>query len=190
MGRKINTENLQTEWSVCTTLWEALGWDTVRLTAFFLLTDLVGCVLVQWQSVEVALTIILEPQRVIPQALTLHGGDRFFAWRLKHPFIRECRQGPKHFWSRWVCLGWVCLGPASDPPKKALCRSPLTWNIIHPQYSLDLFPAINHFFKRLDTFLWPKIFSPKGGLQIVLKILLASKPLDFYRPNINNIVYQ
>ena len=30
VGRTTNTDFLPIEWSVCTTLWEALGWDTLR----------------------------------------------------------------------------------------------------------------------------------------------------------------
>ena len=39
-------DNLQAEWSVRTTLWEAQGWDTLWSGAFYWYLDLVGCVLV------------------------------------------------------------------------------------------------------------------------------------------------
>ena len=40
-----------------------------------------------------------------PQVLTLFGGVRFIAWCLRRPFLRECRQGLRHFWSHWTRLG-------------------------------------------------------------------------------------
>ena len=46
VGRKTNTDILQAEWSVCTSLLEALGWDTLLSAAFYRCADLVGCVLV------------------------------------------------------------------------------------------------------------------------------------------------
>ena len=33
-------------------------------------------------------------------------------------FLGKCRRSHRHFWSSRACLGY---GPASDPPKKALC---------------------------------------------------------------------
>ena len=39
------------------------------------------------------------------QALTLFGGARFIAWRLRRPSLGECRRGPRHFWSGRACLG-------------------------------------------------------------------------------------
>ena len=58
--RKANTNHLQAEWSVCTTLWEALGWDTFR--SVFRCADLLECVLV---PVAVSRSI-LERQEAIP----------------------------------------------------------------------------------------------------------------------------
>ena len=52
------------------------------------------------------------------QALTLFGGVRFIAWRLRHPFLGECQWGPRHFGDCQACLGY---GPAAGPTlKKAL----------------------------------------------------------------------
>ena len=52
-----------------------------------------------------------------PQVLTLLGGVRFIAWRLRCSFWGECWWGPRHFWSSWLRLGH---GPAPTL-KKALC---------------------------------------------------------------------
>ena len=65
-----------------------------------------------------ALTGILEPQGAVPQALTLLGGARFIAWRLRPPFLGECRRGPRHFWECRAYLGYC---PAPGPTKKWLC---------------------------------------------------------------------
>ena len=52
---------------------------------------------------------LLEPQGTVSQALTLLGGAWFIAWRLSPLFLRECRQGPRHFWE---CRAYLCCGPA------------------------------------------------------------------------------
>ena len=60
------------------------------------------------------------------QALTLLRGARFIVWRLRRPYLGECRLGPKaflepigHFWATALC---------PDPPKKALCHTrPVGW---------------------------------------------------------------
>ena len=45
-----------------------------------------------------------KPTGASPKALNLHEGVRFIAWRLTHPFLEECRWGPRHFWSHWARL--------------------------------------------------------------------------------------
>ena len=65
-----------------------------------------------------ALTGILEPQKAVPQVLTLLGGARFIAWRLKRPFLRDCRRSPRYIWSLRACIGY---GPSPRPTKNALC---------------------------------------------------------------------
>ena len=47
-----------------------------------------------------------------PQALTLLRGARFITWYLRRPFLEECWQGPRHFWSHQKYLGY---GPAPRP---------------------------------------------------------------------------
>ena len=63
------------------------------------------------------LTGILETQR----ALTLLGGGRCITWCLRRPFLEECQQGLRHFWSCQVCLGY-CPAPRSTE-KMALCHA-------------------------------------------------------------------
>ena len=61
----------------------------------------------------------LEPQAaVFPAFNPPWGGVMFIAWRLRHPFLGECRRGPRCFWSRQARLG---DGPVLGPTKKALC---------------------------------------------------------------------
>ena len=38
-------------------------------------------------------------RRLSLQVLTLLGGAKFIAWRLRWPFLGECRQDSRHFWS-------------------------------------------------------------------------------------------
>ena len=66
------------------------------------------------------LTSILEPQETVSQALTLLGVARFIAWRLKRPFLGECRRSSRHFWSRQACLGY---SPTPRPTQKTLRHS-------------------------------------------------------------------
>ena len=40
---------------------------------------------------------LIEPQGVVLQVLTLSGGVRVIAWRLRRLFLGECRQGSKQF---------------------------------------------------------------------------------------------
>ena len=104
-------DHLQAEWRVWSTLWEALGWDTLRSAAFYRCTDLVGCVLVPIAVGRGALwTASSSLRRAVPQALTLLGEARFIARRLKCLFLEECRRSPSHFWSRRGCLGFgICI---------------------------------------------------------------------------------
>ena len=50
------------------------------------------------------------------------GGTRFIAWRLRRPFVWECRRGSRHFWECQACLGY---SPAPEPTKKKseLCHT-------------------------------------------------------------------
>ena len=41
-----------------------------------------------------------------PRTLSLPGGVRFIAWRLRRRLLRECRQGPRNLWSYQACLGY------------------------------------------------------------------------------------
>ena len=54
----------------------------------------------------------------VPQTLTLFGGVGFNAWRLRHPSLGECRQGPRHFWK---CLARVGYGPEPETNLKRPC---------------------------------------------------------------------
>ena len=44
-------------------------------------------------------------RRPYPQALPLLVRVRLIAWRLRNPFLGECRWVPRHFWSHRVSLG-------------------------------------------------------------------------------------
>ena len=58
------------------------------------------------------------------QALTLLGGAMFSAWRLRRPFLGECRWVPRYFWRCWACLGYgPALGPTLKRPCATLVRS-------------------------------------------------------------------
>ena len=46
------------------------------------------------------------------QALILLGGARFITFGSETSFLGECRRAPRHFGSRWSCLGY---GPAIRP---------------------------------------------------------------------------
>ena len=62
----------------------------------------------------------LEPQGAVSLALTLLGGVRFIAWRLRHHLLGECRRGPSHFWECRTRLGY---GPAPRPTLKRPCAT-------------------------------------------------------------------
>ena len=62
-------------------------------------------------------------------------------------------------------------------------------DIRHPSYSLDFSSTDCHFFNHLDPFLRLKTFCSKGGETAIKKFSL-SKPLEFYRTSINNLVIQ
>ena len=59
----------------------------------------------------------LEPQGVVPQALTLFGGVRFIAWHL-------WRWGPMHFWECRTRLG---SRPAPGPTLKKALYTLVRW---------------------------------------------------------------
>ena len=83
--------NHQAGWSVCTTLWEALGLDALRLATFYRCTDLVGCVPDSSGS-RSRCTFPRHPRasggRL--QALSLLGGASFIARHLQYSFLEEC----------------------------------------------------------------------------------------------------
>ena len=55
------------------------------------------------------------------KALLCFGRAWFITRYLRYPFFRECRWGPRHFWSYQACLGY---GPApSSHVKKSLWHS-------------------------------------------------------------------
>ena len=58
------------------------------------------------------------------QALTLLGEVRFIVWRLRYPFLGECRPSPKNFWS---CQDMTWLQPCTwthlKKKKNALCHT-------------------------------------------------------------------
>ena len=66
------------------------------------------------------LTGTLEAQGAVLQALTLFKGVRFIAW---HPFWRECRRDPRHFWECRACLYY---SPAPGPTWRRPCAIPPT----------------------------------------------------------------
>ena len=66
------------------------------------------------------LTGIFEPQGVVTQALTLLGGARFIAGRLKCLFLCECWRDLRHFWSSQACL---CYGLAPRAHLKRPCAT-------------------------------------------------------------------
>ena len=57
-------------------------------------------------------TGILKTQKAVPPALTLIGGARFIAWRLRRHFLGECRRGPWHLGGYQACL---CYSSAPGP---------------------------------------------------------------------------
>ena len=59
---------------------------------------------------------------------------------------------------------------------------------LHPPYSLDLSSTNYHFFMYQDTFFTAKIFHSKGEVETVFSDFLASKPFEFSRTGINNLV--
>ena len=63
-----------------------------------------------WSGVSHLWTEYLEPQGSIPLTLTLLGGVRFIAWRLRRPFLGECR----HIWAKPLHL---------DTPQKRSCAT-------------------------------------------------------------------
>ena len=88
----------------------------------------------------------LEPQGPSPQVLTLMGGVRFIAWRLRYPFLGECRRGLRHFGECWMHLG---SGPVPGPTlKKALCHTCPFGGAVH-KYRLISPCFMLRFFSRL-----------------------------------------
>ena len=73
-------------------------------------------------STSVVLRPVLhEPQGAVPWVLTLSGGARFIAWRLRHPFLREWRRDQRHFWECQACLGYCpALRPILKRPYAAI----------------------------------------------------------------------
>ena len=59
-------------------------------------------------------------EAVLTQTLTLLGGIRFIAWRLRRPFLGVCRRGPWHFWKCQAHLGY---DPAPGPTLKSPCAT-------------------------------------------------------------------
>ena len=115
-------DNLQAEWSICTTLWEALGWDTLQLAVFYWFADLVGCVLVPvaigWSAPWLASSSLRE--------LSLEGLDSLpGTWG--NPFLGECWRGPRYFCEYRACLGY---SPAPGPTLKRPCAI-LIWLVGH-----------------------------------------------------------
>ena len=73
-----------------------------------------------WSGVS-NLWTYLEPQGAVPQALTLLGGIRFIAWRLRRHCLEECRRGSRHFGECPVACG---LRPCAQTHlKKTLCHT-------------------------------------------------------------------
>ena len=101
-----------------------------------LLRTSVGCVLSMHGSGRVcpgfggsrsrfALTGILEPQVTVSHALTLLGGARFIAWRLRRPFFRGMPTGPEAFLGMPSVSGTrPCI---RTHLKKALCHTRLVY---------------------------------------------------------------
>ena len=71
-----------------------------------------------------ALTGILEPQGVVPQALNLLGGVRFIAWRLRRPFLGNA-DGARGIFENAGGVWATALRP--DPPKKNLVPYSSGW---------------------------------------------------------------
>ena len=91
-------------------------WDTLRCAVWGSGTDLAGYV-----SSGIFSLSLRGPSH---QALTLFGGVRLIAWRLRHPSLWECRRGPRHFWECQACLGsGLALGPTLKRPCAILIRS-------------------------------------------------------------------
>ena len=64
----------------------------------------------KWHTLR---SVLLAPQGMSPQTLTLSGRARFIAWNLRHPFLGESWWGSRHFWNHKACVGY---GPATGVP--------------------------------------------------------------------------
>ena len=91
-GRDKYWDFLTAEWSVCTTLWEALGWDTLRSAVLVGTWIWSGVSWFQRQSIDVRLDWHPRASRAVPQVLTLwvyHQAPEppFFKGMLKEPEV-------------------------------------------------------------------------------------------------------
>ena len=148
-------------------------------------------------------------------AFTLLNGF-YFVEKLSYNFISwQCSshmlpgwQCSSHMLPGWQCSshmlpGWQCSATCcqdyntqatccQDYNTQATCCQKITdlryETFQHPPYFHDLSPTNYRFFKFLDTFFTPKTFCFKCVAKFAFKNLLPSKPSEFYRTGINNVV--
>ena len=88
-----------------------------------------------WSGVS-RLWIYLEPQRAVLPGSTPLERARFIVWRPRHPFLGECRLGPRHFWSHRASLGYGTVpGPTLKRPCATFVR--LVWRSTNTVVSSD-----------------------------------------------------
>ena len=83
-----------------------MGWDTPRSPVLDGTRIWSGVSWLRKQFVEVRFDWHHRTSGCRPQALTLLGGAKFIAWRLRRLFLRECQRNPMHFWRYQACLGY------------------------------------------------------------------------------------
>ena len=109
---------------------------------------------VGWGATWPALSSLRRPST---QAQTLFGGARFITWRLRRPFCGECRQGPRHFWSRRTSLSYgPTPGTTWKRPYATIVR------LVGRTTNTDFLPALGWDISRsavlVGTRIWPGFF--------------------------------
>ena len=89
-----------------------------------------------------------------------------------------------------ILLGWLCLATyfQDDNAWPHIAKMTLQ-KLTDFGYSPDLPPTDNHFLNILTLFLCQKkTFCSKGKVETTFKDFYESKPLEFYRTGVNNLV--